>query len=629
MAQLRLTDFFAQSRAGPAGPRGAKRRKVQAGGAGQPEPGGGGGGAGARKKLLMPEDEAAAAVSGPLCRPARKRRPPLAVRGPGPGRRPAALLRRCLFLPTDRPAQVSGRLGALFRFAPSQLDCQDQDPVSGCLVSPAPLGPPSPSTLDKKAKELVNGILSPRLKLGATSVSAARLGEEDESKERLLELRGHLGKIHSLVQKVKGGATGLEAGGDLKSRLKRARLLESRIRERKLSLKEEGRGVSRPQEERKDLKLTAETSGVPAHQRFHTLAEAVPPGLLLPYKYKVLAEMFRSTDTLVAMMFNRLETVTFARVKQGVQEMMHKRFEERHVGQIKTVYPSSYVLRRERNIPTFGGGDRRSVYQLTIEPMLGAGEKLTASLLMERRGIFCRNLTAIVKEHHKAFLASLNPPMAIAEHELTRWHPRFRVDEVPDIVPAELPQPPQVDRVTTAQEVLAKAHGTLTPKMGKALANLVLRTAETSPSPLQPPRPAPPGTPNSLKGVSQSLVERVRAKEAQKLQALMTQNPQQEQRLAMLGRLPDMARILRNVFVAEKKQALSMEVACQRMVESYRALMPVGEMEKHLHLFAELLPDWVRILPIRKENYVKLDKTVNLNIVTKRLAARKQDEEKL
>lgn len=55
--------------------------------------------------------------------------------------------------------------------------------------------------------------------------------------------------------------------------------------------------------------------------------------------------------------------------------------------------------------------------------------------------------------------------MVIAEDELTRWHPRFRVDEVPDVVPTELPQPPQVDRVTTAQEVLAKAQGMLTPKV--------------------------------------------------------------------------------------------------------------------------------------------------------------------
>lgn len=50
------------------------------------------------------------------------------------------------------------------------------------------------------------------------------------------------------------------------------------------------------------------------------------------------------------------------------------------------------------------------------------------------------------------------------------------------------------------------------PQMEKALANLALRTAETSPAVKDPPRqtpPAPASTPSSLKGVSQSLLERV------------------------------------------------------------------------------------------------------------------------
>lgn len=62
----------------------------------------------------------------------------------------------------------------------------------------------------------------------------------------------------------------------------------------------------------------------PAYQRFHTLAQDLPPGLTLPYKFKVLAEMFRSVDTITGMLFNRAETVTFAKVKQGVQDMMRR-----------------------------------------------------------------------------------------------------------------------------------------------------------------------------------------------------------------------------------------------------------------------------------------------------------------
>lgn len=69
------------------------------------------------------------------------------------------------------------------------------------------------------------------------------------------------------------------------------------------------------------VSLSADT---PAYQRYHNLAQAPSPGLSLPYQYKVLAEMFRSMETVVAMLYNRSETATFAKIKQGVQDMMHK-----------------------------------------------------------------------------------------------------------------------------------------------------------------------------------------------------------------------------------------------------------------------------------------------------------------
>lgn len=43
------------------------------------------------------------------------------------------------------------------------------------------------------------------------------------------------------------------------------------------------------------------------------------------------------------------------------------------MGQIKAVYPTSYRLRQEKNIPTFGNGVKKSDYQLTLEPVLGEG----------------------------------------------------------------------------------------------------------------------------------------------------------------------------------------------------------------------------------------------------------------
>ncbi|XP_053127179.1 DNA replication factor Cdt1 isoform X2 [Hemicordylus capensis] len=614
MAQLRVTDFFPRGKKAPAAAlQGPKGRRIHA-----------------AAPLPVEEEEEQPGQASPEQKQAQllallaSPRTPL---GPGPPQAtPSSRKRR-----RPEPEAEQGRLPGPKGTVRKKLVMPAEE-VSG-PPSPSAPGTPSPSGLDKKAKDLANATLSPGLKLGNGARPDTKAGPEEKrmSKEGIAELRGRLEKVRALAQKAKGpGAGSSEADGDLKHRLKRARLLETKTCERTAAKK----GLSELQLGGKDHPEPAADSSekTPAYQRFHALAQDVSPGLTLPYKYKVLAEMFRSMDTIVAMLFNRSETVTFTKVKQGVQDMMRKQFEERNVGQIKTVYPASYSLCQEKNIPTFGSPSRkRSDYQLTIEPVLEEGEKLSASCLMNRRRIFHRNLVHILKEHHKAFLASLRPPIVVPDDQLTRWHPRFHVDGVPDIVPADLPQPPQVDKLTTAQEVLEKARSMLTPKMEKALANLALRTAESSPPAQASPRPvppAPPNTPSSLKGVSQSLLERIRAKESQKLQALMTRNPQQEQRLDMLARLPEMARILRNVFVAEKKQALTLEVACLRMMASYRSLMTPGEMEKHLRLFSELLPDWVSILPIRKDTYVKLEKSVDLNVVVERLAARTREEEK-
>ncbi|KAL2300108.1 hypothetical protein Nmel_012068 [Mimus melanotis] len=413
---------------------------------------------------------------------------------------------------------------------------------------------------------------------------ARRLQRED-----VAELQGRL-----LRMKMAGQVPSVPSGtsSDLRGRLERVRQLEQRIRQRRAASGDTGdTGTAAPEDE----------SGKkpPAYQRFHTLAQDLPPGLTLPYKFRVLAEMFRSVDTIAGMLFNRSETVTFAKVKQGVQDMMRRQFEERHLGQIKAVYPSSYRLRQEKNVPTFSSSGKKSEYQLTLEPVLGEEEKvdgrphLSASRLLERRREFHRNLVNIVREHHKAFLAALSPPMVVPEEKLTRWHPRFNVDEVPDVSPAELPRPPQEDRLSTAQEVLSTARGMLSPKMEKALANLALRTAGAAAGePALAKTPTPASTSSALKGVSQELLDR---------------------------RLPAMARVLRGVFVAEKKPALSMELLCARLADSCPELVAPGEMEKHVRLLAELLPDWVGVHTLRTDTYVKLDKEKDLGLVTERL----------
>ncbi|XP_041256623.1 DNA replication factor Cdt1 [Onychostruthus taczanowskii] len=607
MAQLRLTDFFSQTKATTGAP--GKRsggRLLKAGLA-------------ARPVHRQEEDGVPAGLGGrSLPLPGSPRTP---ARGGSPALRGLAGRKR-----SRREMEAGSPVGARLRepsgkSARKRLELpRDAEPGSpGAATSSSPLAtprPPTPLSEEPAVSPPASSSGSPgRGQDTGTEPGPAAPGPARRlQREDVAELQGRLQRMKVLgqVPRVPSGT-----GSDLRSRLERVRQLEQRVRQRRADTGDTG--VAAP---------GAETSQKPpAYQRFHTLAQELPPGLTLPYKFRVLAEMFRSVDTITGMLFNRAETVTFAKVKQGVQDMMRRQFEEQHLGQIKAVYPSSYRLRQEKNVPTFGsGGKKKSEYQLTLEPVLGEEEKvdgrphLSASRLLERRREFHRNLVNIVREHHKAFLAALSPPMVVPEEKLTRWHPRFNVDEVPDISPAELPRPPQEDRLSTAQEVLSTARGMLSPKMEKALANLALRTAEAGAGePALSQAPAPASTPSALRGVSQGLLERVRAKEARRLAALLTRDARQEERAARLARLPAMARLLRGVFVAEKKPALGMELLCARLADSCPELVAPGEMEKHVRLFAELLPDWVGVHALRTDTYVKLDKEKDLGLVTERL----------
>ncbi|XP_025282881.1 DNA replication factor Cdt1 isoform X1 [Canis lupus familiaris] len=613
MAQPRLTDFFARRRPGPH----ASRPRTKA----------------AWRTPSPTEPALRARVRTPGSSRKRPRPPAEPARD-----RPAPPARRRLRLPADaasRPAPAvpdapedsSDPSDPAALAAPAVPDVPDDsaDPASpsdpAALAAPAvpdtPGGsadPGSPTDLAALAAPAVPDASD----VPAAPPAPAALAVPGSPEQAPLSA----GRLHRLAAQESRASSKVTLS-ELKSCLQRARELGARAQKLRAGAQRKDAGESSvPKDQGHPAGACGEKA--PAYQRFHALAQPGPPGLVLPYKYQVLAEMFRSMDTIVGMLYNRSETVTFAKVKQGVQDMMRKRFEERNVGQIRTVYPACYRFRQERNIPTFKDGIKRSDYQLTIEPVLdqeagSAAPQLTASHLLQRRQVFSQNLVERVREHHRAFLASLNPPMVVPEERLTRWHPRFNVDEVPDIEPAELPRPPATEKVATAQEVLARARGLMSPRMEKALSDLALRT--TKPSSPGAPSPALPVTPPAtLKGVSQDLLERIRCKEAQKQLAQMTRNPEQEQRLQRLQRLPELARVLRSIFVSERKPALTMEVACSRMVGSYPAAMNPGEMEKHIRLLSELLPDWLSLHHIRTDTYIKLDKAADLAGVIMRLA---------
>lgn len=52
-------------------------------------------------------------------------------------------------------------------------------------------------------------------------------------------------------------------------------------------------------------------------------------------------------------------------------------------------------------------------------------------------------------------------------------------------------------------------------------------------------------------------------------------------------------------------------------------------MEKHIRLLAEVTGDWLTLHPVRKDLYLKLNKSVELSAVVDELKRRLREEERL
>ena len=53
----------------------------------------------------------------------------------------------------------------------------------------------------------------------------------------------------------------------------------------------------------------------------------------------------------------------------------------------------------------------------------------------------------------------------VGDDKLMRWHPKFNLDEVPEVEQAELPRPPDSKKFMTAKEMLEEANNKMDPKV--------------------------------------------------------------------------------------------------------------------------------------------------------------------
>lgn len=350
-------------------------------------------------------------------------------------------------------------------------------------------------------------------------------------------------------------------------------------------------------------------------------------------------------ETVVALLFNRNEKITFAKLKPSVQEMLKRNFTEKHLSQIKHLVPDFYNFEIQK-IKNFSTSNHKESYEMVITPNFPNDIKMmNPSVLLERRRYFYDTLLQLAKKHHTQYLQTLDPPMVIPDDKLTRWHPEFELEKVSDVDCAKLPEAPNAEKFSTAQDVLSKARELFkcNTKMERALEKLAqakLRglTAEeksvtgmtdiqqSSNNNTSSPKTglSQPGTSGvtilnpALRNLPASLLEKVKAKQAAKALEAMTRTSEDDKKYLIYSRLPDLARTLRNIFVTERKNVLALNIILSKLDSSFKANVSATDLQRDVKVLTEEVPEWIKLHEVRNTTYLKLDKNADLkNIISK------------
>lgn len=351
--------------------------------------------------------------------------------------------------------------------------------------------------------------------------------------------------------------------------------------------------------------------------------ETSKPALTLPRKYRFIAEMFRAIDTVCQLLYNRKETITFSKLKPAVENMTKRELSQRCLGQIKKIYPDAFKYDQEK-LRVFGNGRKEEKWELVLTPQIGGDDHMNSNTLLSRRRVLFDILLDKVKDYHHEFLMSLESSVVLPKKDVKRWHPEFNIEKVPDIEEDSLPQPPEEMKMTSGKEVLEKARDMFNcnTKMEQALLKLKQKKLEKS---TETNNSLPISTlPNSLlKGLPDHLLQKVRQRMAAKSIILMTRSADKEQELKIYSRLPELAKLTKNLFVSEKKNVLKLDEVIEKLGNCYRVSLSNTEMEEHIKLLVKELPEWLVLhQALNKIWFLKqLNRNVEVNVLRNKLEA--------
>lgn len=111
-------------------------------------------------------------------------------------------------------------------------------------------------------------------------------------------------------------------------------------------------------------------------------------------------------------------------------------------------------------------------------------------------------------------------------------------------------------------------------------------------------------TTGPLKGVSTSLLDLIRAKEA----AAKETSPEEERRRELLGIAPEIARIVPTVFTANKKEVMLYDKVIEKCFKGLKSNYTSETIIECLELMDKVAPDWLTTVTISRGKFMRINR---------------------
>ena len=238
-------------------------------------------------------------------------------------------------------------------------------------------------------------------------------------------------------------------------------------------------------------------------------------------------------------------------------------------------------------------------------------------LLLERLQRFKTRLYEMVRDVHLKFLKSIG--VTVNPKDIKRYHPKFDLEEIDDIIAAELPQKPNEVKLTTGEDLKNIAKEVYSVRVKSAI-DAVLKEQEKLLEVVSNTQVTKASTSQSVgetlkekqKSNYNALLEKIRVKERHKDLENMIVNSDKTKRLQLLDKYSECIRFIKSYFQAEKKATIDLETVSKKMHESLNS-HTANECEEIIREMCKDFNKWICIIKVRQLEYVKTEKKFELS----------------